>query len=347
MDVKGEVFMNEIWKVIEDSDGHYWISNMGRMKRDAYSFVSATGRRISVSSFIKDSGSLNRTNGYLYYSYRRKDGSSKSDGAHRIVAFTFCENKCPEIYKEVNHIDGNKQNNCSDNLEWVNRKKNMEHASKHGLINRESPIRKKQAPINARKGAIKTSKQWCIYDKDGNYVDSIRAKGGQNKCCRLTYKGQTWRDANILIERYGKVPMVLDVSRSFRVANCKRKYYKEIVKDGTENIYTTLKEVPITREQIWFCFNHSTPDKNGSMWDIIEAKNGTIKSHRKIVMAHIIAYDENGNKCHEFKSKTDCLNFLGIKGCSALNKALKLGIKYHGYYWKDNGRKAEEVVING
>lgn len=339
--------MIEIWKIIEDSDGHYWISNMGRMKRDAYSFVDKAGRNLTVDSFVKDEGWANKVNGYLYYSYKDKNRKIKKRSAHRLVALAFCKNENPKNYKEVNHKDGNKHNNYADNLEWTNRKKNMEHASKHGLINKDSPIRKKQAPINARKGAIKTSKQWCIYDKDGNYVNSIRAKSGQNKCCRLTYKGQTWRDASILIERYGKVPMVLDVSRSFSAASCKRKYYKEITKDDVENTYTTLKEIPITREQIWFCFNHNIPDKNGSMWDIIEAENGTMKSCRKIVMAHITAYDENGNKCYEFKSKTECLSFLGIKGCSALNKALKLNIKYHGYYWKDNGRKAEEVVING
>lgn len=50
---------------------------------------------------------------------------------HRLVAYHFCEG-----YKEnlvVNHKDGNKQNNRSDNLEWVTRSENDLHAFKNGL----------------------------------------------------------------------------------------------------------------------------------------------------------------------------------------------------------------------
>ena len=37
-------------------------------------------------------------------------------------------------YKEVNHIDGNKNNNNFNNLEWCSRKHNQQHAVKNGLI---------------------------------------------------------------------------------------------------------------------------------------------------------------------------------------------------------------------
>lgn len=42
---------------------------------------------------------------------------------HRLIAIAFVPN--PNNYKEVNHIDGNKQNNHYTNLEWCTRSHNV------------------------------------------------------------------------------------------------------------------------------------------------------------------------------------------------------------------------------
>jgi len=52
-------------------------------------------------------------------------------GVHRIIAMVFMPIDNPNL--EVNHIDGIKHHNSIDNLEWVTRTENMQHAYKTGL----------------------------------------------------------------------------------------------------------------------------------------------------------------------------------------------------------------------
>ena len=65
--------------------------------------------------------------GYIYVRVNKQKYS-----LHRLVAFTFIPN--PENKPFVNHIDGNKINNCLDNLEWVTCAENNQHNHNANLI---------------------------------------------------------------------------------------------------------------------------------------------------------------------------------------------------------------------
>lgn len=115
----------EIWKDIGGYEGMYQVSSFGRVK--SLERKSQNTKRHIKEHFIKQ---FDDTNGYLRFSmFKNKKKVTLS--IHRIVAETFIPN--PNNYPCVNHKDGNKQNNCIENLEWCTYKYNTEHAWKTGL----------------------------------------------------------------------------------------------------------------------------------------------------------------------------------------------------------------------
>lgn len=123
----------EIWKPVIDSDfmGLYEVSNLGRVKSLARTFVGQSGRRFCRKERILR-GAVG-SNGYLLTKLC-VDGKVARKLTHRLVAQAFVSN--PHNKPEVNHKDGCKINNSPQNLEWVTAKENTAHAIAGGLINR-------------------------------------------------------------------------------------------------------------------------------------------------------------------------------------------------------------------
>lgn len=107
----------EVYKTVDDSrfPNCYQISNKGNVK---------TLRRNKITKGIKN------IDGYRYITGTYNNFRTTLL-VHRLVANAFIPN--PSNLLCINHIDGNKENNCVENLEWCTHSENMIHAVKTGL----------------------------------------------------------------------------------------------------------------------------------------------------------------------------------------------------------------------
>jgi hypothetical protein len=176
-----EIIDNIIWKVIYNFP-NYEISTNGNIRTKEY--CDSRGH-IRQSKQLKKQ--INNV-GYEYVILSNDIEKHKTLTVHRLVARTFIPN--PENKEEVNHIDGNKLNNCVDNLEWVTTSENMLHAYKTGIReNNYKPV--KQMDIKGNLIAIYPNS--CIAEKG---TGICRTSIGS--CCRkekghLSAGGYLWK----------------------------------------------------------------------------------------------------------------------------------------------------------
>lgn len=95
-------------------------------------FITEDGKCYNsiTNKYLK--GQENYKNHYFSYNLTMPDGSKKRCYAHRLVATAYLTPQTAQ-HTQINHKDGNKLNNCIDNLEWVTPQENAQHAIKTQL----------------------------------------------------------------------------------------------------------------------------------------------------------------------------------------------------------------------
>lgn len=107
----------EIWKAVPGTNGFIEVSNEGRIR----SLLRGSPRVLKTQT---DSKGYHRIRVTI-------DGQKRTYKLHREVAKAFIPN--PGKLPQVNHKDGNKDNNSTSNLEWITNRDNAHHAIENGL----------------------------------------------------------------------------------------------------------------------------------------------------------------------------------------------------------------------
>ena len=169
--------MGEIWIDKKDYEGHYQVSNWGRVKSIKF------GKEIILKP-QKD------ISGYLFVRLC-KNGIIKNYFIHRLVAEVFLPN--PNNYKEVNHKDECKTNNIVSNLEWCDRKYNQNYGTRTERVAEKTTNGKLSKPVLQYTLNGEFVREWeSIAECDRNGYN----QGAVSACCRgklKTYKGYIWR----------------------------------------------------------------------------------------------------------------------------------------------------------
>lgn len=119
--------MSELWKPVRGYESFYEVSSYGRVRS-----LDRTCRH-SDGKVTQRKGRLLKQCLRAGYPFVHLRGETKSCQVHthRLVAGAFCEK--PEGCEVVNHLDGEKTNNQSINLEWTTNGGNSRHAYSTGL----------------------------------------------------------------------------------------------------------------------------------------------------------------------------------------------------------------------
>lgn len=161
--------MEETFRTIEGLED-YQVSNLGRI----------ISNKRGKSVFLKPQKDAI---GYLhcrlyatddrYGSYGKGRGKRpKLEKVHRLVALAFLPKPTEEDIWEVNHRDGNKENNDVTNLEWVTRRGNIQHSWDIGIrdnsAKKAAPKRYRAVKLTRPDGSVDyyQSRKHCALDLD-------------------------------------------------------------------------------------------------------------------------------------------------------------------------------------
>jgi hypothetical protein len=174
----------EIWKDIVGYEGLYQVSNLGRIKSFARTWIC--GDRNSKKNKPETISKLHHNKQKYLQVWLCKNGEPKNFRVHRLVAQAFIPN--PQNKKTINHINGVKDDNRVENLEWLTIQENLNHA----LINNLRVFAKGEKHGNS---VLTKEKVLEIRKMQGSFtkMDIAKKFNVSHKTIRAVLNRSTWQ----------------------------------------------------------------------------------------------------------------------------------------------------------
>lgn len=305
----------EIWKSIENYEGLYEVSNLGRV-RSLDRVVFQQGRnqvyRGTIMSQFKDK------HGYYHIRLSKKN-KKKTFSVHRLVAKAFIPN--PKNYPCVNHKDENPKNNKVMNIEWCTHKYNINYGTA------------------TYRRAVKMGKRIAQYDKNGKLIATFYSI---NEAERITnvkignVVGEKSRTAGGFFWRFCGSKVFDEIAVSL-AKNHTRKIFQysknlEFISSYESGHEASLK-TGLKHENILSCCRGKQQTCGGFVWAFdghAPAKPTAHKNQKSIVMLSM-----NGDIIMEFDSIASASSYLGDGKSSGIKQCLYGKNKTaYGYKWR-------------
>ncbi|MCF0126429.1 MAG: HNH endonuclease [Clostridia bacterium] len=223
--------------------------------RENYYSIDENGIVYSKSRNNKPMKTALDKDGYVCLSLMNKNGGYSKFGVHRLVMVAYNPVKNMEEL-HVNHIDGNKQNNSLENLEWVTPQENIEHAWKTGL-------KKNSDKYTLNENEAKTVVKMLLEGKPNHEIIKEVPKATKG-IIRKIYLKETWTE----------LTKNIDFIRENRV------YSRAYTKEQIENICIMLADNKTSNEIMDSVFGERHQKYRQLISDIRTKKHHTIFSNK-------------------------------------------------------------------
>lgn len=187
----------EIWKPVHEYENEYEVSSYGRVR----SLDKPVNTKIRHNQQVIRRGRMLKAgikrNGYMAVDLSSKNRKT-TVSVHRLVATSFLPKINGKTY--INHKNGNKQDNRTENLEWCTASENSKH--RFDVLGQKVAHAKRIICVETQREFESSMKaaEWLDASKYKN-TKQIKAMGRKIRACAtgrqpMAY-GYHWKDVNV------------------------------------------------------------------------------------------------------------------------------------------------------